>query len=171
MKPKNNKSLALVLQIIFSKCWSFINIFVCIQHFCLCPSHFLIFHLAAKSGTKVFVWVRSQRTQGGIFPITWPAVWWGRAPALSSPGGSSQSTGAGGARSPGSRSPGRELGPQQRGHSDSGQWWTVPRPLNQWYQNVFKERATFKMHKWTYIEEIHLASSWNTNRHSSFYVF
>ena len=105
MKPKNNKSLALVLQIIFSKCWSQINIFVCIQHFCLCPSHFLIFHLAAKSGTKVCVWVRSQRTQG-IFPITWPAVWWGQAPALSSPGGSSQSTGAGGARSPGSRSPG-----------------------------------------------------------------
>jgi hypothetical protein len=164
MKPKNNKSLALVLQIIFSKCWSQINIFVCIQHFCLCPSHFLIFHLAAKFRTRVCVRVRSQCTQD-IFPIAWPAVWWGQAPALSSPGGSSQSTGAGGARSPGSRSPGRELGPQQRGR------WTVPRPLNQWYQNVFKERATFKMHKWTYIEEIHLASSWNTNRHSSFYIF
>ena len=52
MKPKNNKSLALVLQIIFSKCWSQINIFVCIQHFCLWRVHFLIFHLAK---TKTFL--------------------------------------------------------------------------------------------------------------------
>ena len=130
------------------------------RYFCLystflsVPGTFSLFPSSGKIwNVSLYVGRESAHTQG-IFPITWPAVWWGRAPVLSSPGGSSQSPGAGGTRSSGSW-----------GHSDSGQWWCVPRPLpplDQWNRCIslhlmklvnvykaFKERATFKMHKWT----------------------
>ncbi len=60
MKALKNKSQSFVLQIIFCMGWSLINISVCTQHFCLLPVYFLIFHLAANSGTKVCVRVGSQ---------------------------------------------------------------------------------------------------------------
>ena len=125
------------------------NILVCAHHI------FTFFHQATKAGTKICVRVGSQGIQG-IFPITWPAVWWSQDPALSSPKGSSQSPGAGGASSPGSRSPGswghwgaRCRPGQKRGHCDSGQRLGVSKPLSPLdqceafvisWQNVFKER-------------------------------
>ena len=153
------------------------------RYFCLystflsVPDTFSHFPSSGKIWNTSLCEVGSQRTQG-IFPITWPAVWWGRAPALSSPGGSSQSPWAGGTRSSGSW-----------GHSDSGQWWCVPRPLpplDQWNRCIslhlmklvnvyeaFKERATFKMHKWTSEHRRNMRSIIieHKYRHSSFYIF
>ena len=44
-----------------NKSWSYTNIYICIEHFPQYAVHILIFHLAAKSWTKVCVGIGSLR--------------------------------------------------------------------------------------------------------------